>query len=110
MFPAPEKADLLSCIDFEQANFQIHRIFRRVIDKFYADENVSKLDEALFDADVVLNFTWERLNTGNWKDVPIVWRKIYSAASILKALILAKTEKFKVFHKNLQFFLLLFWL
>lgn len=104
MFPPPKKVDLLSCIDFEQANFQTQRIFHRVVDLFYADKDVSKkFDEALFDVDVVLNFAWERLNTGNWKDVPIVWRKIYSAASILKALIFAERENFKVCHENLQF-------
>lgn len=108
MFVAPEKTDLLACIDFKQANFQIYRIFLRVVDAFYANEIESELDEALFDSDVVLNFTWERLNTGNWKDVPIVWRKIYSATSIMKALILVKRENYQVSTKNCNIFLFFF--
>ena len=36
-------------------------------------------------ADEVLNFTWEKLNTGSWKDVNIAWRQVYSYASLIKA-------------------------
>lgn len=35
---------------------------------------------------VLLNITWEHLNTGHWKDVHISWRRAYSCISILKSL------------------------
>ncbi|XP_070531877.1 bifunctional peptidase and arginyl-hydroxylase JMJD5-like isoform X1 [Ptychodera flava] len=34
----------------------------------------------------ILSYTWEKLNTGHWKDVHIAWRQLYSLASLLKAL------------------------
>ncbi|XP_072016447.1 lysine-specific demethylase 8-like [Amphiura filiformis] len=36
-------------------------------------------------SDELLHYTWEKLNTGNWKDVSIAWRKVYSYASLIKA-------------------------
>lgn len=32
----------------------------------------------------LLDFTWEKLNTGHWKDVHICWRHVYSLVSLLK--------------------------
>ena len=40
-------------------------------------------------AQIALDFSWEQLNTGHWKDVELVWREGYSVASLLKALCLA---------------------
>ncbi|XP_064639856.1 lysine-specific demethylase 8-like [Lineus longissimus] len=34
----------------------------------------------------LLDITWEKLNTGHWKDVAITWRLAYSYVSLLKAL------------------------
>lgn len=36
--------------------------------------------------DVILDVTWEQLNTGYWKDVDISWRYVYTTASWMKAL------------------------
>lgn len=36
----------------------------------------------------LLEFSWEELHLGPWKDVPIAWRDLYSIASILKAAVL----------------------
>lgn len=33
---------------------------------------------------ILLEKTWEKLNTGHWKDVPVSWRQMYSSASVLK--------------------------
>lgn len=41
-------------------------------------------------AQVALDYAWERLNTGSWKDVSIVWREVYSTAALLKAACLVK--------------------
>ena len=37
-------------------------------------------------AQVVEDFSWEMLNVGNWKDVSVAWRELYSAGALLKAL------------------------
>lgn len=36
--------------------------------------------------DVLIDHTWERLNTGHWKDINITWRYAYTLVSLLKAL------------------------
>ena len=47
-------------------------------------------DASLKWAQVVMDFTWEQLNTGNWKDVSVGWREMYSIAALLKAANLSK--------------------
>ena len=39
-----------------------------------------------------MDFTWEQLNTGNWKDVSVTvgWREMYSVSALLKAANLSK--------------------
>ncbi|CAG7723681.1 unnamed protein product [Allacma fusca] len=38
--------------------------------------------------DVVIEFIWEQLNTGHWKQVPEVWRKLYAYATLFKVILL----------------------
>lgn len=33
---------------------------------------------------VLLDYLWEKLNTGNWKDVSILWRQAYTVVSVIK--------------------------
>lgn len=39
---------------------------------------------------VILDKTWEHLNTGYWKDVKLVWRHVYSFAALMKTFSLYK--------------------
>ena len=41
-------------------------------------------------SDILLNFVWEKLNTGNWSMVDITWRKLYSLLSIMKVIFIVK--------------------
>ena len=41
-------------------------------------------------SDILLNFVWEKLNTGNWSMVDINWRKLYSLLSIMKVIFIVK--------------------
>lgn len=45
-----------------------------------------KLSRCMSLCENVLDILWERLNTGHWKEVNLVWRKGYSAVSYVKAL------------------------
>ncbi|EDV28047.1 uncharacterized protein TRIADDRAFT_21598 [Trichoplax adhaerens] len=36
-------------------------------------------------AQCVLDIVWEMLNTGDWKEVPVIWRKVYTYGAIYKA-------------------------
>lgn len=52
-------------------------------------------DTSLKWAQVAMDFTWEQLNTGNWKDVSVGWREMYSIAALLKAANLSKKRQFR---------------
>lgn len=43
-------------------------------------------------AEEVLDITWEKLNTGHWKDVKLAWRHIFSYASLIKVMCLYNKE------------------
>ena len=49
----------------------------------------NELESGVTKAEIALDFVWEKLNTGYWKDVSICWRRAYSLASLLKALCLS---------------------
>ena len=45
-----------------------------------------KLAECLSSSQSVIDLSWEKINTGYWKDVDISWRKLYSFATVVQAL------------------------
>lgn len=36
-------------------------------------------------AQIALDYSWERLNMGNWEDVSLNWRRVYATAALLRA-------------------------
>ena len=52
-------------------------------------------DASLKWAQVAMDFTWEQLHSGNWKDVNTGWRETYSIAALLKAANLSKGRQFR---------------
>ncbi|XP_038064035.1 lysine-specific demethylase 8-like [Patiria miniata] len=44
------------------------------------------IPQSLNKSEELLSYTWEKLNTGHWKDVDIAWRHVYTYASLLKAM------------------------
>ncbi|XP_040829111.1 bifunctional peptidase and arginyl-hydroxylase JMJD5 [Ochotona curzoniae] len=47
-------------------------------------------DECLQSSEVLLDYAWERLNTGPWRDVDKAWRRVYAFGCALKALCLCE--------------------
>jgi hypothetical protein len=47
-------------------------------------EDDSDLARKFFYADSAVNFVWERLNTGHWSEVDLVWRQLFMAASLVR--------------------------
>ena len=37
-------------------------------------------------AQIALDFTWSKLNSGHWKDVPLIWREAYATSALFIAL------------------------
>jgi len=51
--------------------------------------NQEKFDNSCFySAQALMDFIWEKLNTGHWSEVDIVWRKLFSIVSVIKVLII----------------------
>ncbi len=44
-------------------------------------------------AQIALDYSWEMLHTGHWKDVNLVWRQCYALAALLKVVSLARADK-----------------
>ncbi|XP_062956622.1 bifunctional peptidase and arginyl-hydroxylase JMJD5 isoform X2 [Cynocephalus volans] len=47
-------------------------------------------DECLQTSEVILDYSWEKLNTGTWRDVDKDWRRVYAFGCLLKAVCLCK--------------------
>ncbi|GIY52151.1 lysine-specific demethylase 8 [Caerostris darwini] len=65
----------------------------------FFQENISKTDllQCITHSKIVLDITWEKMNTGHWKDVDADWRYVYTLASLFKVLcLLAVKESNKI--------------
>ncbi|XP_045398788.1 bifunctional peptidase and arginyl-hydroxylase JMJD5 isoform X1 [Lemur catta] len=47
-------------------------------------------DECLQTSEAILDYSWEKLNTGPWQDVDKDWRRVYAFGCLLKALCLCR--------------------
>ncbi|XP_069341994.1 bifunctional peptidase and arginyl-hydroxylase JMJD5 [Eulemur rufifrons] len=47
-------------------------------------------DECLQTSEAILDYSWEKLNTGAWQDVDKDWRRVYAFGCLLKALCLCQ--------------------
>jgi lysine-specific demethylase 8 len=68
-------------------------IFVYLLDESCQNLYQDELNTALSSSQAVIDLTWEKINTGYWKDVDIAWRKLYSFATIVKTLVLFKMDK-----------------
>ena len=66
-----------------------------------------KTNMALSSSEALIDFTWEKINTGYWKDVDLAWRKLYSFAAVVKTLALFKMGKLEDAIKTCDLGLLL---
>ena len=63
-------------------NFDVLNLLDYAIDLLFT----KNYEECYSSCEILLDFVWEKLNTGHWKNVPIFWRKLYTSASCLAAL------------------------
>ena len=47
---------------------------------------VKEFSNAMADSSIVQDIVWEQLHHGDWKDVPTIWRTLYSHSSLLISL------------------------
>ncbi len=97
-FPSRKEELQLENIDVHNLNPSIFQLFSEIVDDSLQVRNSSssqKTDRSnlLLKIESALNYVWEQLHTGQWKDVHPVWRQLYSYISLFKALICLKHEE-----------------
>lgn len=50
-------------------------------------KDVEEIFRGLERCSIILDYTWEQLNTGHWSKVPVSWRSCYAIASLFKAIL-----------------------
>ncbi|PIK44210.1 hypothetical protein BSL78_18934 [Apostichopus japonicus] len=72
-----EEATSLKTALPEDVNFLLCSCIDCILDGKYESSEIK--------SEELLEYCWEHLNTGHWKDVNVAWRKTYSLASLMKA-------------------------
>ena len=79
----------------QQATFPVHLVqnektgvaMSELLTKTISSYLSQNWNDCLKGCEVLLDITWEKLNTGHWKDVHITWRYLYTIVSWIKALV-----------------------
>ncbi|KAM4829246.1 bifunctional peptidase and arginyl-hydroxylase JMJD5 [Thomomys bottae] len=72
-----------------QVDGSVAALLRQAVGLFYE----GRRDECLQACEAVLDYTWEKLNTGPWQDVEKAWRQLYSLSCLFKALCLCQEPR-----------------
>ncbi|XP_055994918.1 bifunctional peptidase and arginyl-hydroxylase JMJD5 [Sorex fumeus] len=62
------------------------QLLRRAAELFYGGQGSMCLQAA----EAILDYSWEQLNTGPWRDVDKGWRRVYALGCLLKAVCLCR--------------------
>ncbi|KAG2455877.1 KDM8 demethylase, partial [Polypterus senegalus] len=77
-------------LDFnEKVDQSVIFLLNKAKQLLYSDE---KTTECLQTSEAILDYSWEKLNTGTWRDVDKEWRRVYSFGCLYKAASLCQTE------------------
>ena len=69
----------------DQPIYNVYNVISKIFNENLSNEDIEFL---LLISEVLIDVSWERLNCGTWKDVPIAWRYLYGYASFYKAICL----------------------
>ncbi|XP_060696250.1 lysine-specific demethylase 8 isoform X1 [Hemiscyllium ocellatum] len=64
-------------------------LLRETVELLYKGQNI---DKCLQLSQTIVDFSWEKLNIGTWRDVDKEWRRVYSHGCLFKAVCLCKDE------------------
>lgn len=73
----------------EKVERSVVTLLQRATELFYE----GRRDECLQSSEVILDYSWEKLNTGTWQDVDKDWRRVYAIGCLLKALCLCQAPE-----------------
>ncbi|XP_054436851.1 bifunctional peptidase and arginyl-hydroxylase JMJD5 isoform X2 [Pteronotus mesoamericanus] len=71
----------------ENVDRSVLMLLQRATNLFYG----GKKSECLQMSEALLDYSWEKLNSGVWQDVDKDWRRVYSFSCLLKAMCLCET-------------------
>lgn len=100
LFPSSKSALRLDSLNLEKLTPSVVHLFNEVVEEFLKVQNNSSeskseaeeinLLQFLNKIDSVLDYIWEQLHTGEWRNVDEAWRHLYSYSSIFKAFVCLK--------------------
>lgn len=85
----PDKEEELKLDLGEKVDRSVAALLRQAVGLFYAGHWQGCLQAS----EAVLDYSWEKLNTGPWRDVDKEWRRVYSFGCLLKALCLCQAPQ-----------------
>ncbi|XP_048188868.1 bifunctional peptidase and arginyl-hydroxylase JMJD5 [Perognathus longimembris pacificus] len=85
----PHTEEELSLELGEQVDVSVAALLRQAAGLLYAGQR----DACLQASEAVLDYAWEKLNTGPWQDVDKAWRQVYAFGSLFKALCLCQEPR-----------------
>lgn len=83
----PSKDDLTLGLS-ERVERSMVMLLQRASDLLYGGRG----HECLQTSEVILDYSWEKLNTGAWQDVDKDWRRVYAFGCLLKAVCLCEAS------------------
>jgi len=102
LFPSSKSALKLDTLNREKLTPSIVHLFNEIVDEILLVSNTNSestcsvedlfnyFSKILLKIDSVLNYVWEQLHTGEWKNVDETWRQLYSYSSIFKSFVCLK--------------------
>ncbi|KAJ8038775.1 JmjC domain-containing protein 5 [Holothuria leucospilota] len=80
----PKKASVMNEVSLMRGKISpdVNFLINSCVEDYFNEKHQLSLSKA----EELLDFCWEKLNKGHWKNVDIVWRKAYSICSLIKAL------------------------
>ncbi|XP_029335521.1 bifunctional peptidase and arginyl-hydroxylase JMJD5 isoform X2 [Mus caroli] len=85
----PDREEELKLDLGEKVDRSVAALLRQAVGLFYAGHWQGCLQAS----EAVLDYSWEKLNTGPWRDVDKEWRRVYSFGCLLKALCLCQAPQ-----------------
>ena len=105
-FPSTKEGLQVDKIDIGKLTPSILQLFNEIVENYLKLCNCppespppkTECSSLLLKIESALNYVWEQLHTGQWKDVDPVWRQLYSYVSLFKTQVYLKLDEDTSLH------------
>ncbi len=73
----------------DNVDSSVVEMLKRCRQQLYSDATSTSL---MLNAQIILDFSWEKLNTGTWRHVDKEWRRVYSYGCLFKVAALCRED------------------